>query len=294
MKKVIFPLLILALFSSCEEVFEKTIEYEIPEEPARQVIDTKLEAGKKPAVFISTSEYSMGQKDPKLDTLARVKLYENGSFIEELSPIGDGYYEGQYLTKYGQSYKVEAIRSGYETAYGESLIPLPAVITSGVLSRVDEEFKLEVTFADPPGQGDYYFFYVSLVQTGQEGGQRLYFHTLDPTVEVFESYDDPFEQEQGTFGDAGYISDQYFDGIHKKLVLTSVDRFGPGPIDSSYRVQFNLYRIGDDLYRHEKSKAAQRSSGDGLFAEPVQVYSNIRNGYGIVAGASRSFIEIKP
>lgn len=294
MKKVIFPILILAIFTSCEEVFEKTIEYEIPQEPARQVIDAKLEAGKIANVFISTSEYSMGQKDPKLDTLARVKLYEDGSFVEELSPLSDGYYEGQYLMKYGKSYKIETIRSGYETAYGESLIPLPAVITSGTLSQVNNEFKLEVTFVDPPGQGDYYFFYVSLVQAGQEGGQRLYFHTLDPTVEVFETYDDPFEQEQGTSGDAGYISDQYFDGINKKLVLTSGNYFGPGPIDSTYRVQFNLYRIGDDLYRHEKSKAAQRSSGDGLFSEPVQVYSNIRNGYGIVAGASRSFIEVKP
>lgn len=301
MKKLIFPLLSLLILTSCEKVFKKTIDYEIPREEDKIVISSRLVAGDSARAFLSTSVYSMDTLEPAQDFESTVKLYENGVFVEELQPDGNGvFYEpGNYVGTHpimaGKTYKVEASRPGFKTAYGENLVPAPVSITRSSIStsQAQQEYRLQVDFKDPAGEGDYYYFFITL-ENQSFGGRGVLFSTLDPTVEVFDNYNDPFSDEQGTSGYEGYLSDQYFNGGTKRLDLDVQTYFnGPTP-DTNITVVFNLYHISMDYYQHEKTKAAQDQSDGGLFSEPVQVYTNIVNGYGVVAGASLTREEIKP
>ncbi len=286
MKKIFLPLIALSLLSSCEEMFEKTIEYEIPQEPSKITIDSKIIAGDSVFALVGTTVYSMSNKDPELDFEASLRLYEDGNFLEELTPTTEkGYYSGRYTTRAGHTYSLEAQRDGYTTAFGSTELKQPVVVNSAEAVTSQNGYRLSVSFNDPPQAGDYYFFTISL-PTPWSADEIIYFSTIDPTVEVFESFNDPFSDE-GTSGTRGYLSDQYFNGKEKKLQLNLNNYYFEPTPDSTTEAYFNLYRISEDYYLHKRSVGAY-SNSDGIFGEPVQIYSNVINGYGIVGGASGS------
>ena len=64
----------------------------------------------------------------------------------------------------------------------------------------------------------------------------------------------------------------------------------------SYRnigLRFYLHNISQDYYYYRRSLELYNQSSDNPFAQPVQVYSNIENGFGIFAGAQVNYFDIE-
>lgn len=292
MKRILSASLILLLFASCEKV----IDYKIPEEPSKITIDAKIAAGDSLFALISTSVYSMSNEEPILDSNFDVRLYEDGNFIEKLEYAENqagyyyaGFYRSIYKPSAGHSYKVMVNRNGYEQAFGETRIPEPIKITSASLDTTAYEGHIKVTFQDPSGEGDYYKFTLAL-KNGVSYQGDLFFTTYDPTMEIFTDQGDFLEDDQSKSGYVAFLSDRYFDG-QQKTITCDVSYYGNE--QNTSEVIITVSHITEDYYKNEKTKAAQ-SQGDEIFSEPVQIYSNIINGYGIVAGEAPSSITVKP
>ncbi len=303
MKKYLFLSSALFVLWSCE----KTIDFEIPKDPPRITIDAKLQTDTWPRAIVGTSEYSLSPGSPSVDSLTNVSLYEDGRFVERLSPkrydsdIYDNfgnptpayYYEGGYRPAAGHTYEIRATRNGYEDAVGRAFMYESVNLTGSNYNS--ETGDLEVSFSDPPGRGDYYR--ISIFPRGNSGNEYYdsYFGSYDPTIEFFEfdEFDDFLVDDGLSFGYAGYLSDEFFDGSVKKLKLVYlIGRFGePG---STNKDPFDVIigRVSESYYLHERSKAAQ--TVENPFSEPTPIYGNVENGYGIVATSSNSRVYIQP
>lgn len=289
MKKIFSILIISQALLSCET----TIDFEIPREDPKITIDTRIMAGDSLRAFIGTSEYVLSPKNPKLDGKATVYLYENGAKVAELKPrlfsifnANDSifYYRTDYIPKPQQVYKLEVSRPGFNTATGQTVVKAP-VSVSGVTFDTSS-YRVNLTFTDPSGAGDYYrvasYYYINDRQFS------LYISSTDRAIDFIDGFeDDPFSSNEESGGEYGYISDEYFDGKSKRITV----KINDGQLLPADSLFFEISRINEDFYLHEKSKAASRVS-DGFFSEPVQIYNNIENGYGIVAGGSPLRIKL--
>lgn len=268
----------MMLIFSCET----TIDYDLPQEPSKITIDSKLLVGNSPLVYVYTSVSALSRQDPPEVTNAEVKLYENGVFVSKLSPelnlYGQTFYTSNHKISSDQHYKVEVSLPEYETAFGEGLTKDAVPVSSTVFDT--SNFNLEFTFQDPPTSGDYYLITVRSLTDSYP----IQYSTNDVVINFFDedTFDDPFSGSGEKYGQNGYMTDQLFNGKTKTVRMTIQDR----DISNNQTPRLiELWRISEDLYNHERTKAVAWQS-ENPFSEPVQIYSNIENGYGIVGTAA--------
>lgn len=214
--------------------------------------------------------------------------WETGEIYEELQ-YGFSYCEGTYLLCEGDELRFEVRSSDFkETAVAEVRMPSVPEVVSFDTIRVEHTeqsdystvyFKLKIN--DPLGPDVYNLD----PQRGLVG-----FVTNDPVFSDLSSIgaiDDLF----GVTDYYGYSSfnafnDAFFDGKEYSLSM-SVMVYGDQFEDPFI---LSVSRVDEALYRYTKSyRAYEQSNPDGLlgmFTEPVQVYSNVRNGIGVVCTQS--------
>ena len=280
MKKLI-PLLLIALMSSCE----KTIKYEIPEYPSKFSIDSRMLTGERIRVFVGKSAYSLSSREPQVLSDASVRLFEDDQFLTSLQWINvsedAGYFQTPLRPAAGSKYRIEVDHPDLDMAIGETRALSPTQITAWTIDTVD--FEVSVSFQDVPNTTDYYAINVYVRNDNQD--YPLFLGTKDPTVDFFFDFSDEIFGDGFKSGYTAYLKDETFEGGVKKVNFEEVliSDFIGGLPDA---VVLEVIRITEDYYRHEQSKGAQYVGGDNPFAEPVQIYSNVENGYGIVTSGA--------
>lgn len=277
MKKLIILSLLSLIISSCETI----IEYKLPPHEPKLAIDAKLVAGDFVSAIISTTVDPLTYDSPIRDSNFSVWLYEDGAAVSQFEAQGNAFYSF-YIIKENKTYKITADRQGYERAEGSTFIREKVEIKNVVYDSINQVITFE--FTDPSSPKDYY-----MIKVLDELGYELPYSCNDVTVNFFGSYyyDDPFSSEVKK-GFEGFLSDEYFNNKTKRLRLNlDEDYFFE---ESPKPHHLNLYRIDEDLYEYEKTKSLDGGE-DNPFGEPVQVHSNIINGYGIVGGASVSVYD---
>ena len=97
----------------------------------------------------------------------------------------------------------------------------------------------------------------------------------------------PFEEEETFRGRAPYFKDTLFDGRSHEIELSC--RF----IEPEGRPFFlQVLYISETFYDHLQSARLHDYTRDNPFAEPLNVYGNVENGYGIFAGYSSRTFEL--
>ena len=80
------------------------------------------------------------------------------------------------------------------------------------------------------------------------------------------------------------INDNLFNGKAKTfsldIDLSNLYNYNNEPI----KFYISLYSISKDYYLYAVTSQAQQNTNGSPFSEPVMVYNNIKNGYGIFAG----------
>lgn len=215
--------------------------------------------------------------------------YEADSLVPEIE-YAFVYCEGDYILCEGDVLRFEVSSSEFEkTAVAETTMPsMPNAIsfdTVRIAGNTDGYGGKTIYFSlviDDPAGKDYYNLFP---REGLEG-----FTTTDPVFADFMNV----EHVEDLFGGGNYyangpynlFSDSYFDGkqyaVDIEMSIHTDVYLEPFVLEVS--------KVDYGLYQFKKSYSSFVTIDDGpmgLFTEPSQVYSNVRNGVGVVCSQSQ-------
>ena len=214
---------------------------------------------------------------------ATIKIFEDEQLFETLTNGTSGFYTSTSNAKRGKNYRIEVSAPNYETVIAEDKVYDPVSILSMDTMAVKGEqdmYNLEVTihFNDFPNEDNYYGVEVYLLEDSM-------FSESYPTY--FNSNNLSFDNIESDFD--GYTPSVEFGLLSDRLVKSTgsvkltLDRYN---VDNAHKITVRLYTIGEAFYHHRISREKYLWTNGDPFAQPVQVFSNVENGFGIFAGYS--------
>ncbi|MCF6353143.1 MAG: DUF4249 domain-containing protein [Cyclobacteriaceae bacterium] len=299
--KLLILLVILLLGFGCETI----VDIEVPRNPPSLVINSTLSDDAFIKVHVSQSQYILESGDYKMITGAIVEIFEEGTLVETLPDSLEGYYiSANYIPKRGKTYTIKVAKNGFETATAEALMPLDtANILSVKMDTVRESIdgytssylRFSVEIKDDKAYDNFYNISVYL------GGYfKRYDYSVDPPVLIDSLYSyqklylqsrDPSLEDFQSYGQNILFNDELFNGsTYKMNVLSS--RWG-SPDENQYTYFVALANTSESYYRYELSSQLQYWVDGDPFAQPVTVYNNIENGFGIFSAFNTAVFKVE-
>lgn len=296
---------ILILFLSCETV----VDINIPVEPPLLVINSSLGDGEFIKVNVSQSQHILDSHDYKKVVGATVEIYENNQLLTTLPDSADGnYISATFKPIRGKMYGVKVSKTGFETVNAEVLLPLDtAEILQVKLDTVEvnefdysyETIRFSVDINDNGANKNFYEIAIYMeyynymydydvvppvVLDSFQVIERLYIQSLDPSLEGYQSY-----------GQSIIFNDELFNGHKYTMRVLSNSFFYFGGDD--YKFEPTLYVVlnntSESYYLYGLSSQLQNWTTGDPFAQPVTVYNNIENGFGILGAYNTSVVKVE-
>ena len=293
MKNLLHIFLVLTIICSCEV----DVTDEFRNQQNLFVVSGQVVAGQSPRINLSRTITLT-----ELDTLlflneAQLEIRKNDTLFV-LDPEGEGFYRNESLIPLPGD--VLSLRCS-----GEELPPVSVVATvpdypqiSDLSWEVDSfyNFTLELTIEDPASTADYYSFFISgwnleviyrydgdsepTIDTSNVYG-AYHLRILDPVLEYtggprqFYQYN-PSEP----YGEYFHFSDRMINGTNHTLTVT--DNLFHLYNDSIPEIYVHLIKRDFHYYNFLESYIHYDPFPEQDFIQPVQVYSNIEGGYGLL------------
>jgi len=217
----------------------------------------------------------------------------------------------------GKTYTLKA-RSGKMEVEATTTIPLERVrinnlkikpftqISSSFFERdTNTGYQLQFNWQDVAGQTNYYKIF----------GEMAY-QQIEPVIKFINNKEEisfaektkysyfrwPNEQNSSI---RNYYTDQNADGnifeVDAVNLFENISRFNTQSgkykskriPDSDKVIRVQLSHISKEFYDYQKSLTEHNRTDDNPFAEPVQVYTNVKNGFGCVAGYNRTEVVVR-
>lgn len=297
MKRIVLYTLIVILATACE----KTVKVDIPKKDPKLVINGLLEKGETVALHIGKSR---GVLDPDNFTTTLIEQYtvtnavvalvENGVSVDTLVYSASDYsYRSprNRAARDGAVYMIKATAPGFKMAEATSEVPSQSVIAGLVWNKnvrtnsagfsMDE---ITIKWNDPAGEKNFY-----LVQVHRASPYSSYtaigcMSSADKDLEL-SAETDPLDPDNCYDGGRLLMRDQNFNGNLKQLKLLTESSQLVNYTDPSngrlHRPYVKVFRITEDQFRFMKSMDAYDAATENPFAEPTNVFTNVKNGYGI-------------
>lgn len=286
MKTKLVLLILLSATISCT----KTIDIDLPEHESKLVINSLFTRGERIAVNISQSTSILGGTPPGVFG-ASVNLYRDGTLVETAN-AGDSIYLASFGPVENGTYSVEVSAPEFETVLATDSMPSKTEINYAL--STDEVWfndigtklkliKLGFTDTDP----NLNFFELSLnvryldpyvlppdqsyiAELASIGG------IIDPVLEEAALY---YEQTNGlVFDDKSFTNGNCDLEIFAGILNNNSDE---------YELIVDLKSISENYYKYKNQLGIYLNHEDGDIFEgipdPVNLFSNIENGYGIFA-----------
>lgn len=257
------------------------------------------------------------------ETLDPFVIYNyNSDYVNQIQTVDSTYKYVSKNTKIktGNTYKIVIECEGYETITAEttvtSMIPISSFDSLIVRKErngyqyTEDNFKL--SFTDPANETNYYRVVVldlyaqkNFITLGSDTIEYINMDYYSKSVDLRST--DPLLTNENkdansyVFGELdnryGIFSDEMING--KTYELSFIAQFqnsSSNKIDyeaGEFRiVKLVLQSINADMYYFLKSIDAQEYSDYMMFTEPVSIYSNIENGFGVFGSYLNSEIEL--
>lgn len=294
---ILTAILSLSILISCETT-EKIDDF--PLRPSQLVVNCFF-ADSAPWEFqVSKSLSVLDNADIRLVNNASVSLYKDGSLLSVLNQAeSDGWYRlYEYLPEKGSLYKIEVSSPDFtRVLVAEESLPLEATIDEVTLMVKDSTFwewtdgrgnikrggnlhgSFHIRFSDPPESDNYYEVYVFSMDTSYNDYENPDDYEVHQTS-LWLSTEDPSVDKSSSGGRALLLTDLVFDGQQYLLKADFEDYSATR--DVTYYVC--LTSLSRSAYIYKQTINAYKAAVNDPFAEPVQIFSNIANGYGIFAG----------
>jgi len=244
-------------------------------------------------------------------------LYDN--FIKKYiknnsSKLGDLSYfqDDDLIVKPDEQYSFEITKNGKKSLIAQTKIPsnIPLYCVRQEDEIIDQEItrKYKISFTDIPNSRNYYYllcYEVEFLQ-GYIGDSinvwnEKYLNNQDVNAiihNVTNRYKYLIPERKIDF----QISTLYLEGMlfndipfeGKDMEFTYLRN--KSMYNEEYKNRYliiELYHINEDFFKYYQKIVEQNFNSEESLNEPVQLYSNIENGYGIFAGAARSRKMIK-
>jgi hypothetical protein len=299
MKKIILlELITIVILSACEKV----VTVNVPKKEPRLVISAWLNKNKAMEVRVSKSLHilettpNLGPQGPEEFMVKDAKpvIYENNISIDTLV------YNQQELTyksprnvkiRDGYTYSIKVTAPGYKEVTAQTIVPVQSTIAG--LSRVKHARKnsdgeelddVTIKLDDPPGTN---YYLIRLFTASYNSMNPEYpincVSSTDKDLEAVSEDGDPLG-DNCLDGNSLLMRDVNFDGRQKQVKISVESSmlkeltFQNRPPSRPY---VKVYQVTEDYFKYIKSQSAYENSSDNPFAEPINVYTNIANGYGI-------------
>lgn len=290
-KRCSIPLLILSgiiSVTSCEEI----ITMDFPEHKGKLVVNSLFTENKVITVYLfkSTSGYDTL---PDFIDSATVKLYKEGDFVENLTNIGSGEYRSNHLGEEGKLYEIEVSAEGFESVSAGDIIPRKTLIRdytykqhAGYHQWGGEYSTVDINFRDNRDIRNFYEIYAFLKSDTSYIEPVIWSYTIEDPVLT--------SSELDAYTDVFIFTDSLINGRNYTLKV---------PLEYSadlptFDFHVSLSSVSENYYRYKRSLKRHLFNQGGFEYElfqidmgnPVTLYSNINNGYGIFAAYNKSEI----
>lgn len=297
----------------------RDVEIDLEDLPDRIVLNASVCPGKEVRAHLSKTWFIM-DSIPDFDLPdANVRVYINDKFqgfMRNDDIRGDSIsLPGQYVlpgcfVKQGDRLRIEADTDGYEPVSGETRIPGRARIykVDTLSYRSSAYYAEHLRFSVKIGvETDYYYrLIVEQILDFRKGDSTrtvTSFRSLDGYNWYYSGfsvdYEDPVFQSFGGSPITNQMDGRYCMGVFTGKDMTNTDaiKVSVSPVEYSYEsdtlsrvvhYDVRLLSISEDYYRYMKiMRGYSITIGDanfGALIEPADTYSNVENGFGIVAG----------
>jgi hypothetical protein len=303
MRVIILGAMIWFLFS-CE--MHTTMELDIPAPKPKLVVNSFFSADSVWNVQVWKSQGALAAKNVDVDRVTNatlvvmdgtkeIPLYYNPKLKFYRSKPGDGKAEQ------GKSYTLKASAPDYESISATVAVPEPVQVLDVIsttaprddLSSNGHSRNFEIRFKDPANTVNYYALCIIALHTFTPQAPKPHDYTpknLSPLSPTFadDFYDEWFYLYGSQLGEYNLLfNDQVFNGQDYTFKVTTYEQEDNGPL--TYLVL--LKSLSEDYYNYRVTYNLQKKTKDDPFAQPVQIFSNVRDGYGIFAGYSQSLYQ---
>jgi hypothetical protein len=300
MKNIIFPVVLFFLLglSACETF----LVMELPPHQPKYVINTSLEVGLPIHVFVSKSRSVLEENDFENVGNATVEIIVEGERTYTLqygNVLHNGvemksYYTEELEVEPGKTYEVVVSGAGMPTARGKATVPVPVPIKSVELRSAPREQSAYVDFVvlfdDPVGENYYelnvHAYGMREVPDWWEEDWGLDRFTINQFVRLEPK--NPIYQHDMWNRLGLLFDDNLFSGREGRMEFHGI--LAPN-LDLDVTVY--LRSVTEGYFRYDMTSSLQDNLRGDPIAQPVQVYNNIENGFGIVKAAATQSYEIK-
>ncbi|MCF8363880.1 MAG: DUF4249 domain-containing protein [Prolixibacteraceae bacterium] len=219
---------------------------------------------------------------------ATIVLYENGIELGTLTSGSEGNYYLDYHPESQNEYKIAVLHPDYKDVTASTEVPQKpdVMFTPDTLELIEHPelywLEINVVIHDLPGKNSYWLYgkrtMDGVVRTG--GGFQ---NIKAPFIDDFNRRTDPESKFGYVYDYYVRISDIGYDGEKMTVML-----------EAATNGSINIVSADEHYDKYIKSsvKARLNSEGDLPFKEPVQIYSNIENGYGIFGACAITTIKL--
>lgn len=226
-----------------------------------------------------------GKKNSERISGANVVLYMDDHPYDTLNETEQGVYFTDIIPEQGKRYKLICEVNGFKTITSNvSEIPEKCNIISATVKdsvAIDESdivSEIKILFSDPPAQNNFYD--LDIIYINNDSITDLDYYSAYYT----DLGKEPVLINEGLlkyYPSSLIFSDALFNGNTYNLTVNVIYK--------DYDVMIILRRISEDLYNYLKTLTLYRNAVDYSLwgsAEPINVISNINNGFGIFSGYS--------
>ena len=299
MKKITYLIIIIAtLLSSCEKI----IDISISDKSRKIVVNAILNPDSLVSVQLTQSKSVLEDNSLIFLEDAEVKLFEADQYVGTLEYLGFAKYGlPDFYPQREISYRIEVNHPVLTSVEPEITLPSSVpILDVGVAMSFDDygndNYKLIIKISDPPGVDNFYALSIAVTSrvfdwesgelTDSTETDLLYFQEIsdgDPPVGG-----GLVNQNLNYFIDNMlFVSDNLFDGKDHEFSLV-IEYLMISPGVDSVMMDIRLDHIDPSYYHYAVSKQKYYHAHGNPFSEPVQVYSNIENGFGLLSAYSRT------
>ena len=298
-QQILLTFLFLCSFS-CADKFINDIDIKVPQEELQLVINLELCGGEvtAPETFVARTA-NIDEVVSTFFTDAIVELYKEEDLLSVLEYIeNENVYRSstvEQLTPGNYTIEVSGVE-GFEDIKATQTIPEKVDILEGTYQEngtIEQYYtyavpvdEVTIKIDDPINEENYYHINLFGVIDKNDGSfpreSLFYPSSLDPFAET-------------SFYHSGILlRDDAFNGEEYNLSIGFKNFFNyniPNEGESRYIIA-ELSNVTRDYYLYTRSLAAQLSSVDNPFAEPVIVHNNVENGIGIFSAKNSTRFRI--
>jgi len=296
MKNFLYFFIFSMLFASCDIV----VDLDIPEHERVLVVNSILTTDSMINASISHSVGAFDASSISYVNNATVEVYEDGVLLGEMNEEVSFFYnflyglDSTYVYNFnhnpvaGKIYSYEIAHPDYEAVRAETNVPAAVKLNVNDVTLLSEEdyekhYRVRFSFNDAPEDN---FYRLRLRNPNTYDG-----------FDYFESNDASMISSAGVqsdgatfYGDEALFDDEMFNGTEKEISIDFFDYKSFWFEEEGIEVQFilELTSVSESYYTYIRSLRAHYDNQDQfIFAgEPVQVFTNIENGLGVLGSMS--------